>query len=69
MTQTFRIPWGAWKEPGFINLDFPDSWDISYYEMEGAKYSELTEVEINSAILNPIGTLKLSELAKEKPFC
>ncbi|MFX0028894.1 MAG: nickel-dependent lactate racemase [Candidatus Hermodarchaeota archaeon] len=66
MTQTFKIPWAVWKEPGFINLDFPASWDISLYEMEGAKYGELSEVEIKSAILNPIGTLKLSELAKEK---
>ena len=51
MTQTFKIPWALWKEPEFINLDFPDSWDISFFEMEGAKYRELSEVEIaNSPI-------------------
>ena len=66
MTQKIKIPWATWREPGFINLDFPDSWDISICNMEGAKYSELSEVEIKNAILNPIGTLKLSELAKGK---
>jgi nickel-dependent lactate racemase len=66
MTQTFKIPWAAWREPGFLNLDFPDSWDITMYNMEGAKKTELSELEIKNAIVNPIGTLKLSELAKGK---
>jgi nickel-dependent lactate racemase len=66
MTQTFKIPWAVWREPGFINLDFPDSWDISMFSMEGAKQNELSEVEIKNAILDPIGTLKLSELAQGK---
>ena len=66
MTQTFKIPWAAWREPGFINLDFPDPWNISMYNMEGANQSELSELEIKNAIVNPIGTLKLSELAKGK---
>jgi len=66
MTQTFKIPWAVWREPGFINLDFPDSWDISEYKMEGAEYNDLSELEIRKAVLNPIGTEKLSELAKGK---
>ncbi|MFX1376761.1 MAG: lactate racemase domain-containing protein [Promethearchaeota archaeon] len=66
MTQRFEIPWATWREPGFINLDFPDSWDISIFNMEGAKNTELSEDEIKNAILNPIGTLSLSELAKGK---
>ncbi|MFW9822333.1 MAG: nickel-dependent lactate racemase [Candidatus Thorarchaeota archaeon] len=66
MTQTFKIPWAVWREPGFINLDFPDSWEVSKFNMKGTTYNELTESEINKTILNPIGTSKLSELAKGK---
>ncbi|MFX0165029.1 MAG: nickel-dependent lactate racemase [Promethearchaeota archaeon] len=66
MTQSFKIPWAVWREPGFIDLDFPDSWDISICKMEGAKNSDISEDEIKDAILNPIGTSKLSELAKGK---
>jgi len=66
MTQTFKIPWAVWREPGFIDLDFPDSWDISVCNMDGAISSEISEVEIKNAILNPIGSSKLSELAKGK---
>ena len=66
MTQTFKIPWAVWREPGFIDLDFPDSWDISICNMEGAKNSEISEGEIKNTILNPIGSLKLAELAKGK---
>ena len=66
MTQIFRIPWAVWREPGYFELDFPDSWDISIFNMEGAKNSEISEGEIKNAILNPIGSLKLAELAKGK---
>ena len=66
MTQIFRIPWAVWREPGYFELDFPDSWDISIFNMEGAKNSEISEGEIKNTILNPIGSLKLAELAKGK---
>ncbi|MFW9940608.1 MAG: nickel-dependent lactate racemase [Candidatus Thorarchaeota archaeon] len=66
MTQIFRIPWAVWREPGFIDLDFPDSWDISIFNMYGAKISEILDEEIKNAILNPIGSLKLPQLAKGK---
>ena len=46
MRQIFKIPWAVWREPGFIDLDFPDSWDISIFNMEGAKNSEISEDKI-----------------------
>ncbi|MFX1257279.1 MAG: lactate racemase domain-containing protein [Promethearchaeota archaeon] len=60
----FKVPWAAWREPEFLELNFPDSWDVSLCKMNGGP--ELSENEIKEAILNPIGTPKLSELAKGK---
>ena len=64
MVKVFKVPWAAWREPEFLELTFPDSWDVSLCKMNGGP--ELTDEEIKNAILNPIGTLKLSELAKGK---
>lgn len=61
-----KVPWAAWREPEFLELTFPDSWDIINCTMEGSGTQELSGIEIENSILNPIGTPKLSELAKEK---
>lgn len=47
-----------------MELAFPDSWNVSECKMNGG--SELTNEDIKNSILNPIGTPKLSELAKGK---
>jgi hypothetical protein len=23
--KTFRIPWAAWRDPGYLDIDFPDA--------------------------------------------
>ncbi|MFX1477550.1 MAG: lactate racemase domain-containing protein [Promethearchaeota archaeon] len=61
-----KVPWAAWREPELLELTFPDSWDITNCTMEGSGTQELSEIEIENSIQNPIGTPKLSELAKEK---
>ncbi len=66
MVKKFKIPWAAWREPEFLELTFPDSWDISLYKMNGSNVLELKEEDIKKSILNPIGTPKISELAKNK---
>ncbi len=66
MTKTFKVPWAAWREPKYLDLTFPDSWDISIFKMKGADAPELTDEKIRNSILNPIATPKLSELAKNK---
>ncbi len=66
MAKTFKIPWAAWRDPDFLELEFPDSWEITNFRMNGADGPVLNEDEIKQAILNPIGTPKISELAKGK---
>ncbi|MHA1883887.1 MAG: lactate racemase domain-containing protein [Promethearchaeota archaeon] len=66
MVKEYKVPWAVWREPEFLNLTFPDSWDIEMCTMNGSGTSELSEVEIKNAIMNPIGSPKLSELAEGK---
>ncbi len=62
----FKIPWSVWRDPEYLELNFPDSWDINICRMSGADGPELIDSEIKEAILNPVGTPKLSELAQGK---
>ena len=66
MVKTFKVPWAAWREPEYLELKFPNSWDVSVCRMNGADAPQITDNEIKESILNPIGTPKLSELAKGK---
>lgn len=62
--KTVRIPWGAWYQDSFYDLEFPDNWTI--HECPIQDYQALGEEEISHAIQNPIGTNTLEHLAKEK---
>ncbi|MHA1729610.1 MAG: lactate racemase domain-containing protein [Promethearchaeota archaeon] len=64
MVQQYKIPWAVWRDPDYLDISFPDSWDISLYKMNNSP--ELSPEEIKRAVLTPIGTPKLSELAKGK---
>jgi len=66
MTHDFKIPWAAWREPKYLELKFPESWDVSEYKMKRWNAPELNDEQIKNAILNPIGTPQLSELAEGK---
>ena len=66
MVTTFKIPWAAWRDPDFLEISFPDSWDVSACRMNGADGPILNDDEIKQSLLNPIGTLKISELATGK---
>jgi len=66
MVNAFNIPWAIWREPEFLELTFPETWDINLCNMNGKGASELSEDEIRDSILNPIGTSKISELAVGK---
>jgi nickel-dependent lactate racemase len=59
-----KVPWASWREPEFRDFEFPDSWDVSEGRMNNCE--EISDDEIRNAILNPIGTQKLSELAQGK---
>ena len=66
MVKEFEIPWAAWRDPENLKLTFPDSWDVELCRMNGADAPELTDEQIEEAILNPIGTVRISQLAKGK---
>ncbi len=61
---SIKIPWAAWRAPETLELKLPDSWDISVCRMNGN--SEINNEKIKESILNPIGTERISELAKGK---
>ena len=64
MGNKYKIPWAAWREPDYLELDFPDSWDVSLCRMIGADTREFSKEEIRKSILNPIGTPNLSVIAR-----
>ncbi|MFW9949074.1 MAG: nickel-dependent lactate racemase [Candidatus Thorarchaeota archaeon] len=66
MVKKFNIPWAAWREPKYLELEFPDKWVISLLRMDGADTQEITEDEMRTVISNPIGTKTLSELVGGK---
>jgi len=66
MVKSFQIPWAAWRDPNYLELSFPDSWDVSACRMNGADGPVLNDDEIKQSILNPIGTQRISELARSK---
>ncbi|MFX1277308.1 MAG: lactate racemase domain-containing protein [Promethearchaeota archaeon] len=64
MEKTIKLPWASWREPGFREFTYPDTWDVSEARMNNLE--EISDSEIKNAILNPIGSEKLSDIAKGK---
>jgi len=64
MVQIFKIPWAAWYGDEDIALEFPDTWDVTLFNMKDAPV--ISKEEIRTAINNPIGTPTILEIAKGK---
>jgi len=64
LVKKIKVPWAAWREPEYLELTFPDSWDVTECKMNDGP--ELTATQIKDGLLNPIGTPRLSELAIDK---
>ena len=64
MVKQFKVPWAAWRDPHYLKLEFPDSWDVSVCKMKDADAPELSSEDIRKGILNPIGTPNLSVIAQ-----
>lgn len=62
--QSVSIRWMAWYGDKSLELKFPDRWKISLAKMYDA--SDISDEDINKAFLNPIGSKRLSELAKNR---
>jgi len=65
-SKTVQIPQLAWYGDTEIEIDFPDSWDVTVCRMHGHDTPPLSEDGIRQAFCNPIGTKTIKELAKGK---
>ena len=60
------VPQQAWYKTGELRLTFPDDWDVNVFHMAGYDRPALTSQEIKAALDDPIDTLPIRELAKDR---
>ncbi len=65
MVQTFSIPWASWYEPKELKLEFPDSWDVHFFNLKEVPVIN-DKKEIEKILDNPFGTSSLYRLAQGK---
>lgn len=65
-TQKVTLRVGAWFGEKEIELAFPSNWEVTECHMGGHNKPALTDDEMRAALQNPIGTPRLSELARGK---
>ena len=59
-----RLPQMEWYGDTELEIDFPNSWDVTVCHMHGHNASPLSEDGIRKAFASPIGTKTIKELAK-----
>jgi len=62
----FSLPQLLWYEDTSLEIELPDEWNVEYCPMKGADRPALTVEQMEEAILNPIGTPRLRDLARGK---
>ena len=65
-SKTVRLLQMAWYGDTELEIDFPDSWDVTVCHMHGHNAPPLSEDGIRKAFRDPIGTTTIRELAKGK---
>ena len=65
MTQSYKVPWGAWYLDTELPLEFPDSWQIKKFEIEHPRPIEDINI-IEEKLNNPFGTQSLEKIARDK---
>lgn len=65
-TKKVTIPILAWYGDEELELDFPESWDVTVCKMKGQDAPPLNEAGIRQAFANPIGTRTIREMAEGK---
>lgn len=61
-----EVPQFPWYGDTELELDFPDSWEVIVPKMAGQDALKLSDKQIRDAFLNPIGTPRIAELARNK---
>jgi lactate racemase len=64
--KTFVVPQLAWYNPKNMEISLPESWQAETFLIAGHARPELKPEEIRSAIMNPIETKPLREMARGK---
>ena len=62
----FCLPQLLWYGNTTAEIELPDDWDVEYCPMRGAGRRPLTQKALKDAILNPINTQRLKDLARGK---
>jgi len=65
-SQKVVVPVLAWYGDEELELEFPESWDVTVCSMKGYDAPRLSDDKIRQAFANPIGTKTIKELAKGK---
>lgn len=60
------LPQFPWYGDSKFEIDFPSNWDVTICKMLGHEAPKLTKKEIRTAFANPIGTPRISQLARGK---
>jgi nickel-dependent lactate racemase len=55
-----------WHDDSHLDLEFPDSWDVTVCTMKGQDLPKLTDDQMRAAFAEPIGTPRLAELARDR---
>ena len=63
---TVRMKTNHWYGDDPIEITFPEGWDVNTRLMAGHDLPPLTQEEIRSRIMSPIGSRCLSEIAEGK---
>ena len=61
-----RLPQLLWYENSLAEYELPDDWDVEYCPMRGAGRTPLTIEQLSNAIIRPIGSPRLKDLARGK---
>ena len=65
-TRIISVPKQMWFEEGERELEFPESWEVIPCLMKGHNAPPITPAKIRTALIKPIGTLPLRQLAQRK---
>ncbi len=67
MAKIVRLPQYKWSDnEREVEYYLPDSWDVTVYDIAGAKRPAMTPEQIRAALASPIGSPRLRELARGK---
>ena len=66
MEMKINLPKPVWYEKGTYKLEFPDEWEVEVCAMKGDSKRPLSNHEIQRSFEYPLGTERISELARGK---